>query len=238
MAPAERTITDAQCDRMATLLGRFKGNRAMNVEMLDGFLAALICCPATVLPSEYLPEIWGGGEMADEEAWNSREQLQEFMDLLMQHWNTISRTLQARDAYLPIVLEDDQGVAHGNDWATGFMRGISLRQYHWKDLVNSEEHGGSLVPIFALAYEHHVDPAMRPYKEPMDRQRREKLITGMAAGLIYIYRYFASHRRAAVQEAREGATYRRRTEKVGRNDPCPCGSGKKFKRCCENNTLH
>lgn len=22
-------------------------------------------------------------------------------------------------------------------------------------------------------------------------------------------------------------------EKVGRNDPCPCGSGKKFKKCCE-----
>ena len=22
------------------------------------------------------------------------------------------------------------------------------------------------------------------------------------------------------------------TEKVGRNDPCPCGSGKKYKQCC------
>lgn len=25
---------------------------------------------------------------------------------------------------------------------------------------------------------------------------------------------------------------RRDTPKVGRNDPCPCGSGKKFKKCC------
>lgn len=24
----------------------------------------------------------------------------------------------------------------------------------------------------------------------------------------------------------------RRVDKVGRNDPCPCGSGKKFKKCC------
>ncbi len=24
----------------------------------------------------------------------------------------------------------------------------------------------------------------------------------------------------------------RRSEKVGRNDPCPCGSGKKYKKCC------
>ncbi len=27
-------------------------------------------------------------------------------------------------------------------------------------------------------------------------------------------------------------TFRRETPKVGRNDPCPCGSGKKFKKCC------
>jgi len=28
------------------------------------------------------------------------------------------------------------------------------------------------------------------------------------------------------------ATYRRETPKIGRNDPCPCGSGKKYKKCC------
>jgi len=27
-------------------------------------------------------------------------------------------------------------------------------------------------------------------------------------------------------------TVRRQAEKVGRNDPCPCGSGKKYKKCC------
>ena len=27
-------------------------------------------------------------------------------------------------------------------------------------------------------------------------------------------------------------TFRRDHEKIGRNDPCPCGSGKKFKKCC------
>lgn len=29
-----------------------------------------------------------------------------------------------------------------------------------------------------------------------------------------------------------GKTYRRETKKIGRNDPCPCGSGKKYKHCC------
>ena len=31
----------------------------------------------------------------------------------------------------------------------------------------------------------------------------------------------------------KGVTVRRETPKTGRNDPCPCGSGKKFKKCCE-----
>jgi preprotein translocase subunit SecA len=33
-------------------------------------------------------------------------------------------------------------------------------------------------------------------------------------------------------ESGKGVTIRREGKKVGRNDPCPCGSGKKYKRCC------
>ena len=34
------------------------------------------------------------------------------------------------------------------------------------------------------------------------------------------------------QQARKPETYRREAPKVGRNDPCPCGSRKKYKNCC------
>lgn len=33
----------------------------------------------------------------------------------------------------------------------------------------------------------------------------------------------------------ETDTYRRESAKIGRNEPCPCGSGKKYKKCCGNN---
>ena len=33
-------------------------------------------------------------------------------------------------------------------------------------------------------------------------------------------------------ESGKGVTVRRDGKKVGRNDPCPCGSGKKYKKCC------
>ena len=33
-------------------------------------------------------------------------------------------------------------------------------------------------------------------------------------------------------DSMEIGTYMRGEKKVGRNDPCPCGSGKKYKKCC------
>jgi Uncharacterised protein family (UPF0149) len=53
----QQPLTDAEFDRLSALLERFGNQRTMNVEELDGFLAALICSPDSVLPSEYLPEI-------------------------------------------------------------------------------------------------------------------------------------------------------------------------------------
>ena len=46
--------------------------------------------------------------------------------LLMRHWNDIAATLSKGDVYLPILLEDENGVAQGNDWARGFMRGVKM----------------------------------------------------------------------------------------------------------------
>ena len=34
-----------------------------------------------------------------------------------------------------------------------------------------------------------------------------------------------------VEASFDNATYEREGDKVGRNDPCPCGSGKKYKHC-------
>ncbi|RPJ78912.1 MAG: hypothetical protein EHJ94_08795, partial [Deltaproteobacteria bacterium] len=34
------------------------------------------------------------------------------------------------------------------------------------------------------------------------------------------------------QEPQKKEPRKRESEKVGRNSPCPCGSGKKYKKCC------
>jgi uncharacterized protein len=89
-----------------------------------------------------------------------------------------------------------------------------------------------------LAHEHDHNPEMRPYKEAISAEKREKLIVGAAAGVIGIYRYFEAQRLLETQPFDNATTFRRREPKMGRNDPCPCGSGKKFKQCCGRTTLH
>ena len=114
---------------------------------------------------------------------------------------------------------------------------MELRKTEWAALLDDEKHGGSLVPILALAHEHDPDPAMRSYEQPISAEKREKLIIGAAAGVMNIYRYFRKQGTADAYRA-SVATYRRITLKTGRNELCPCGSGKKFKHCCGKVTLH
>jgi uncharacterized protein len=62
----------------------------------------------------------------------------------------------------------------------------------------------------ALAYEHHPDPEMRPYKEPMSIERREQLIVGVAASVPAIYRYFSGDRKWEIQKLSSVRTFRRK----------------------------
>ena len=159
------------------------------------------------------------------------------MGLIMRHWNTIAatlrHTLEEPDVYLPVLLEGSDGIAHGNDWALGFMSGIHARPASWRELIDSDEHGGPILPIMLLAHENDPDPAMRP--PPVAGEKREELIQMMIASLTVIYRFFEPHRRSLAQ-----TPLRREGPKIGRNEPCPCGSGRKFKHCCATDapTMH
>jgi len=232
--PRQRTLTDAELDRLGDFLKSCKGGKAMNVETLDGFFAAFIAGPEIVMPSEYNREVFGG-EMSDACEFSSLDEAKEILGLLMRHWNTIAGALFKGEVYVPLLLEDEDGTAHGNDWAQGFMRGMGMRHDGWAELVDDEEHGGCLIPMMVLCHEHDEDPEMRP--EPISPEKREEVIAHMAAGLLGAYRYFRSRR-----EARADVPFApgrpRRVAKVGRNDPCPCGSGKKYKKCCGGATVN
>ena len=109
-------LTDAEFERLSGILGRFDNKHPMNLEQLDGFLAALICGPEIVRPSEYLPAICGN-DMVLEDSFGTQSVMQDFLSLIMRHWNVIADTLHSGDVFLPLLLEDENGISHANDWA-------------------------------------------------------------------------------------------------------------------------
>ncbi|MGR8932145.1 MAG: UPF0149 family protein [Gammaproteobacteria bacterium] len=224
-------LTDDELDRLAVFLDQFPG--AMNLEAIDGFFCALICAPDMVPMDEVMSRVWG--EQAE---FASDDEAKEITSLLMRHWNMIVTTLSNDDFYHPILLEDEAGNVSANDWAQAFCGGMELSGGSWPELLGDEEKGGCIVPILILAHEYDPDPEMR--SDIVDNAQREDIIGGMIVGLKKIYDYFAPHRRALAQAHSATTTYRRRVQKVGRNDPCPCGSGRKYKQCCagQNPRMH
>lgn len=183
--------------------------------------------------SEYLPPLFGAATMA-ELAFEGAEQAQETVALLMRHQNliatTLGRTLTDREAcYDPLLLEADDGVLRANDWARGFLRGTAWDRQAWADLLANEQQGGAVLPMFAFAHENDPDPTLSA--GPFDEAKRGELIALMVAGLVRAYAYFAPQRRAFAQS--RGAAQRplRSGPRVGRNEPCPCGSSRKYKHC-------
>ena len=118
-------------------------------------------------------------------------------------------------------MEDEDGVAHGNDWAQGFMRGMHMRHDGWAVLVNDEESGGCLIPMMMLCHEHDEDPRMRP--KPITPEKREDIIVHMAAGLVGAYRYFRERRKTPRGHSRLHLSNDARPRRSGGTIPARAG---------------
>jgi uncharacterized protein len=236
-------LSDDELDRLQEFFQRQQAVDAMNIEELDGFFAALVVGPELVMPREYLPVVLGrgGGEddadAEEDAAFENLEEANAILSLLMRHWNTIVYAVEKDEVYLPLILEkeadDDSGLPEGHRWARGFMRGVGMRRESWAELIANEDEVGAILPIALLAGE--VDEAF--LDRPLDEERATELLNHVAAGLHRMQKFFAPVRLANAR-LRSGedpgpeAPLRRSAAKVGRNEPCPCGSGKKFKQCC------
>lgn len=228
-------LSDDELDRLGHFLARVKGGDIPNVEAFDGFITALAVCPELIQPSEFLPVLQSGASEDDDLVFDDMAEAEEFNDLVMRHWNAVNATLGEDEPHMPVFLENEAGVSLCNDWAKGFERATQLRPALWGRILDDDARGGGLVPILALAFEHHPDPAIRSYKEPISDELRDSLRIGMIAGALHLYRAFLPERQAMARNSRPAPL---RSAKIPRNAPCPCGSGKKFKKCCGGVTLH
>lgn len=222
---------DPDTEVLEELLDQLWEDGAMDLEELDGFFAALHCCPVLVPATEFLPEILGDAS-DNKELFPTPETAELFFGLIMHHWNSVAEAFHSETFFEPLLLEDEDGKFFGNNWTYGFMRGMDMRKESWGDLFHDEDKFAWLIPILALAHEDDPDLEMRSYQEPVSDELREKLIAGVSAMVTHLYHYFAPHRKLNASVAAEQHNPLHPKRKIGRNDPCYCGSGEKYKKCC------
>ncbi|MCW5626074.1 MAG: SEC-C domain-containing protein, partial [Burkholderiales bacterium] len=96
----------------------------------------------------------------------------------------------------------------------------------WEDAAPSDEIDDLLLPFLILAGGLDHDPSLRDSLE-LSAQDEAAFIAScqeeLSESIQDVYDFWA--------EVRRPKTVRREEAKVGRNDPCPCGSGRKYKLC-------
>ena len=221
---ANEPLSDAEIDVLdAFLMSDSTPEEVLSVDELHGYLTAIVCCPVPVMPSDWLNGVW-----QDEEGpqFESAERAQEIMALIMRMHNDIADALRVGEEFGPLMLENTlesgETVVVAQGWCWGFMEGMRSRFDAWEpqlDMINE-----LVVPIAVLARLGDEDPELQELLD--DQEKIAQLTDAIAESAAAIYEYSRSIADGLPEP------YRRQTAKVGRNDPCPCGSGKKYKKCC------
>jgi uncharacterized protein len=199
---------------------------AMLLGELDGYLAGLIVCPHPIDPGEWLPPVWSddGGEspFAEEEeaAW--------YAGLVIEHHDAIMRTLgKGTGRYAPFFeLDASRSEVLWEMWIEGFATAMTLRPESWGEIIQSgdEGAGAALTGMITLA-----DIA----RDESDLEREAiDALTEDAPTLIPVWVDALYAWRSRTYPEAPASSNTLPPAKIGRNDPCPCGSGKKYKKCC------
>jgi len=186
---------------------------------LDGFFAALACAPETIMPSSWMPLIWGGEQLAPK--WESDNEFSQFSQAILAQYNCVMTDIQIR-VYEPLFLENydtDSDLMIVDEWCEGFLRGLRLWGEMPHDDMKQLEH--CLFPIRHFSTAEGFDAL-----QTMSEIEIQQLQQSIRPRLEKLYRHF---RKPVIST---GTPFVHSAPKVGRNAPCPCGSGKKYKKCC------
>ena len=189
----------------------------MLLEAVDGS-TALAIGPEVVRPSEYMAAIWGTkdgtGPMFD-----GAEQAQFVMDLLARHWNTIAVRLQNECLPTPLLLSR-RPQSRARAWADGFVSGVLLHPEDWEAAWKSKKAARFLLMIVALC----DTPQAKEHLTPEDRG---VFVDALPTAIMELSLFWRADEQPPLPRLEPV-----RSVKVGRNEPCPCGSGRKYKKCC------
>ena len=230
-------------------------------EYCDGFLTALLCCRRLIPPSAYFPVLFGGNGAGGPEFGQARfrdeAQLQDFVGLWFRRWNEVAAALQApieslddERALVPYLIDvraavaalppserealtertDEALPAFAQYWAIGFTDAVEAWLDDWRaprERELAEAWDDALDTLYALTEDDADPPALNPSDAdgPPTVSEARWALFGEALRAVYDLHDIAREVGPPIEPIRCAVT-------PGRNDPCPCGSGRKYKKCC------
>lgn len=218
-------VTDQELDRLELLLDDPALNEAMRLDEIQAYLCAAMCGPQPAGADDCLSAIFG--DSADSPA------LQEASVLIGRIAAHLNEQLSSQAPFAlwlyPASEGEDSPMDYG-PWCMAYLHGVDGSLEDWFDNLDEEETNfldERLYPLIVLTGE--AEAAAKEHGEPWPEG--DELVELMKdceeevpAAVEEIHRFWMAKR--------GGPTQRRETPKVGRNDSCPCGSGKKYKQCC------
>ena len=230
----EDALTDAELDELDRFLLDAEGiDESMDISMLDGFLAAVLSGPTTILPSEWMRWVWDVEKGEDSPIFSGMDEAQRIMGLLMRHMNDVANTLHgAPEQYEPLIQEnpnDGDPIPVIDEWCLGFMKGMSLDSTGWLPITIGRPDWLSTVILYGTE-----EGWEQLKRKPLSIEEHRLRAAGLGQTVRSVHAHFLDQRRAAATAGTAPVIRRqpiRNAGKVGRNDPCPCGSGKKYKHC-------
>jgi uncharacterized protein len=241
---AAHDLTDAEFAELDDLLAATpEPLEPLDAVMLDGYLCGVLVQPVLLEPATWLAHVFDFDatplpETADP-AWLARTTA-----LIMRRHAALNRAMEEDGWFDPLVLEFDdehprEPLAEGEvdpmeglnpvsqslmPWAAGFQHAC----VSFPDLLEMPDDAVSaaLARLFR-----HLPAETDEEREVVATLDREQPLTTLDAAMEELVVTVADLHDLTREARYKVDTVRRDAPKVGRNDPCPCGSGKKFKAC-------
>jgi yecA family protein len=204
-----------------------RADDGMSLPQARGFLFGIAAAPAVLPPSQWLGVILG-----DEHAFASRDEANDVVGSLFRYYDHILTTTALDDfdpAAIGLDIDDDYDL---QQWAFGFMQASLVTQDDWEaalelaDEETLEYYETSMAALLVWADEEATRKALgdEAYERFLPVARCSiGTALGNLSGIGHdLHNEILTRAHKPI----------RRAEEPGRNDPCPCGSGRKYKKCC------
>ncbi|HJT14738.1 MAG TPA: UPF0149 family protein [Dongiaceae bacterium] len=194
---------------------------AMTLESLDGFLTGLAAGPGEAPRETWWPRIWS--ESNEEPEFETDAQGPYVRELIERHLQTIHQRLEAGYRHDPLVSEDSPPEAI-EEWAFGFASVLDVQPGSWDTIADHKQAGMAVASIAMLLPPRELADGEEKV-ESLDDDARRVVVGNLPHLIRMVYAFWHGQ---PVQPLIEP----RRAHKIGRNEPCPCGSRRKYKKCC------